>query len=209
LQKYSAPPITDLPWPDSAKLRQQFDSDLASIQSKLAIHTRPLDKYVLDAMQDDSRSDESTLSAIEGVSDLIEHIKQISHYIHDLRVQNLERAHGLQLLTRKSNAKTPAVDSQSLLEKKKLLLSIKRNLYSNSTGRGSNRNRHDRNNNFPRNSAQSSYSNQGQSNQSQSQPDSNNNISGGNRHFYNARGNSNRGRERGRGRGHQQTTDHQ
>ncbi|KAG0345032.1 hypothetical protein BGZ54_005686, partial [Gamsiella multidivaricata] len=57
LQKYTAPPITEVPWPDHQKARQYFDSELASIQAQLAQLTHPIDKLMPDTLADDRYDD--------------------------------------------------------------------------------------------------------------------------------------------------------
>ncbi|KAF9274481.1 hypothetical protein BGZ68_000639 [Mortierella alpina] len=137
-RKYTAPPITDLPWPEKHKLRQQFDHDLQGIQSNLATLTRPVDKMVLDILDDARLSADQMEEFLATAGGIMRHIKRISHQIYDLCVQNLDKAHDLGVLTKKNN-RPALVDSSKLLERKKLVLSVRKTLYSRGDGRGNNK----------------------------------------------------------------------
>jgi len=196
LQKFTAPLVTDLPWPEKHRSRQLFDQDLASIQTKLAHLTRPMDRFILDTLGDRRLDDEQTEEYLAFANDMVNYIQDISHHINDLRTQNLERAHGLDMLVKKNNRPT-VVDTNNILERKKLLNSVRKNLYSSHRGRGHGRSHSGRNNqqqNYQGNNSNYQYSQQASSH---TQSDT-----GGSRDFYNAQSNSNRGRGQGnRGRG--------
>ncbi|KAF9406044.1 hypothetical protein BGZ94_003269 [Podila epigama] len=115
LQHYTAPPITDVPWPEKHRFRQQFDHDLQSIQSKLAVFSRRMDKMVMDTLEDDRLGPDQINDSLENVGTLVDGLREISHHVHDLRTQNLEKAHGLNVLSKKTN-RTPTYDFSSLLE---------------------------------------------------------------------------------------------
>jgi len=182
LQKYSAPPVTDLPWPDKQKSRQHFDKDLSDLQAKLASHTRLIDNATMELLRDNELSAEATEKYLEIFSNLRTHTKFLSHSVHDARVQNLEHAHGMQIIGKKSTQE-PIVDSAKLTECRKLLLSIKRNVYSNG---------HSKYKNF------STTHNSGTNYKTQPSTNQNNDNS---QYFHHAQSSPNRGRGRGRGRG--------
>lgn len=202
MQKYTAPPITDVPWPDIQKTRQHLDHDMASIQAKLANATRPLDKFMLDTIVDDRFDDQLTDELLEFADQMRRQLRHISHALHDLRVQNLDKAHGLDMLTKKST-RPAVVEASTLLERKKLLNSLRKNLYPANRRRGTPRTQFHRRGNYQYN--QGNNNNAGQQQPHQQQQTSYQQYSDNNsgQYFYNAQGNSNRGRGRGRGRGHQ------
>ncbi|KAF9912769.1 hypothetical protein BX616_010226 [Lobosporangium transversale] len=95
LQKYSAPPITDVPWLENQKPNQQFDNELASIQSQLAQITRPLDKFMVDTLADDHYDAQQTNGLISFANKMRHLIQTLCHSIHRSRIQNLQKARGM------------------------------------------------------------------------------------------------------------------
>lgn len=195
LQKYTAPAAMDISWPDKQNHRQQFDKDLAAIQAKLSHLTRPIDKFVLETLGDQRLDDEQTEELLAHASDMSNHIQDISHYIAELRNQNIERSLGME--PRKAD-RTTLVPTNDILERKKLLNSIRRNFNPSHRGRGNGNGRSYSGRNNQQQHYQGNNSGYQQAQQSQQGQTDNSN----NRDFYSAQSNSNRGRGRGyRGRG--------
>ncbi|KAF9946761.1 hypothetical protein BGZ72_011160 [Mortierella alpina] len=95
LRRYKAPPVIDLPWPQKQQVRLQFEHDLRGIQFRLAILTRPIDKMVLDVVEDPRLKQDQIEEFLDTIGVLLRHVKKISHDVRDVRVRNLYEAHDI------------------------------------------------------------------------------------------------------------------
>lgn len=137
---YTAPPVTSLQWPHKSKDRQYADNDLAAIQGKMAHLSRPLDEFMVNILSDERIPPDLLEAQLEWAESYQAFIQKASENVGDMRVKNLQRALGMDALVKKNNRKD-LLDSSTILEQKKLILSVQRNVYRKNNWNNYNNNR--------------------------------------------------------------------